>query len=68
MKAAKSDQVIVTDKNIFKRFKNRLGKNKVNIIYNFTNIEPIHSMNHEKRPMILYTVVGNKSQRYISSS
>ncbi|APC78992.1 TPA: glycosyltransferase family 4 protein [Clostridium botulinum] len=49
MKAAKSDQVIVTDKNIFKRFKNRLGKNKVNIIYNFTNIEPIHSMKHEKK-------------------
>ncbi len=49
MKASKSDNIIVTDKNIFKRFKNRLDKNKVNIVYNFTNIEPINSISHEKK-------------------
>lgn len=49
IKSYKSDHVIVTDKNIYKRFKNRLGKNKVDIVYNFTNIEPIHNVNYEEK-------------------
>ncbi|HCL4438294.1 TPA: glycosyltransferase family 4 protein [Clostridium botulinum] len=49
IKSNKSDHVIVTDKNIYKRFKNRLGKSKVDIVYNFTNIKPIHNVNYEEK-------------------